>query len=198
MSDFIKIKDNPNLIRLVDSIKAFNIGVPFYIAGGSVFSTLNGSKFNDIDIYFYSEEDYKTANKFFSDIVQKAKEDREDISNKFHINISPYLLHQTINSLSISGFTDHPIQLICKNFGEPEYILKGFDLYNSMCCITDDYFGIKHKKCYNNTLAVNFDIINFQTLQRSFKYIETKHCKDTTEQIKKLITFIVENAFKST
>jgi len=45
MSDFIKIKDNPNLIRLVDSIKAFNIGVPFYIAGGSVFSTLNGSKF---------------------------------------------------------------------------------------------------------------------------------------------------------
>ncbi len=184
---------------LVQEIKQYKINVPFFIAGGSVFSTMNKTDYNDIDVYFYNQEDYETASKILLDIFKKReKEDREhEKSSVFsQIDISSLSKHQTKNSLSINGLTKQPLQLICKNFGEPDYILKGFDLYNSMCCITSEGDVWVHPEC-TKELKVNFDIINFQTLQRSFKYIENKKCIDSTEQIKKLITFIVENAFET-
>ena len=33
--------------------------IPFFIAGGSVFAAINNSKYNDIDVYFYNEVDFK-------------------------------------------------------------------------------------------------------------------------------------------
>jgi len=57
------------LERLVDIVKSYlqtkNLEVPFFVAGGSVFSNIVMSSYSDINVYFY---DFETANRVFDDV----------------------------------------------------------------------------------------------------------------------------------
>jgi len=58
-------------------------GVKFFIAGGSVFSSLNNSTYNDIDVYLYNSKDLKKVRQGSIDVTSPC----ETIRN--------YILEQT-------------------------------------------------------------------------------------------------------
>jgi len=162
----------------VDKIKAhmsqFGVNVPFFIAGGSIFSTITGTKFNDFDIYFYNENDLETAIKSMQYLTVYTNAINMDFSN--------------------SELSEHPVQFITKNTGTIEDILSDFDLSCSKCAITSDKKFVVSKDFSDKLFVYN---LHFSTLERYYKYLKKggidKNCKTFKTIIKKLITLRDKN-----
>lgn len=116
-------------------------GIKFYIAGGSVLSSVQDTKgittkFNDLDLYFETSIDHKKA---YDILNAKTKEDNHtepldflnDLSDGF-ISSGPVVYEQLSNSACTEyKVDDTTIQLIKLQFGKPEILVKLFDLDNS-------------------------------------------------------------------
>lgn len=171
------------LKSLLETIKKelsfINQDCPFFIAAGSVYSTLfKNAHFNDIDVYFYNEEDYISVAKHYND------------PNKM------VLLQQTQNALTLPRPVSSPdIQFIKIHFGEPETVLEQFDLINSSCAVTSDGILVRHSGI-NNNIAVRTEMINAGTIDRYLKYTEEKGCADPQSKVlETLLNYFCDRAF---
>lgn len=158
------------LNNLVDVVKKYlnehNLDVPFFIAGGSVFSTLNdNTAYNDIDVFLYNREDIDL-------ICCNIKKSTVDETGYLKVNT----YHETDNAITISHTTSIVIQFIKLNVGTPQEIFDTFDINLSKCAITSDYeivLGNDKKELSIDTRNVNGCIIT-----RYNKYTGAKKVQD--------------------
>lgn len=95
-----------------NKMKLENIEKNFYIAGGALTSVFSDKPINDLDIYFYKEEDY------------------EKLKKKIEFNKKTRYATDLADSYEIKGVK---IQLIKKIFGTPKEIFKYYDFTVCMC-----------------------------------------------------------------
>lgn len=212
-----KIKPEDRITHLrsqIDIVKTFfenyNIHIPFFIAGGSIFSILNCQSFQgtDIDVYFYSKDDFE--------IVKSRLP--QDILDSAHVTNKAYTFHWVPKGLldnnscvsdctdvfdlaedsksennSSRNYLDRPIQLIVKEFGTPEYIFEYFDFNCSKCAYTSNY-DVVTSKDFSKYIHFDPDNMHGDILRRYAKYVEHKGAIDTDNKtIFKLLDFFIEN-----
>ena len=150
-----------DLVHVVNgTLKERDINVPFFVAGGSVYSSIrNSDRYSDIDVQFYNEDDYN------------------QVATEFHNNF----LFETPNAITVKS-KDHSsikdIQFIKLHFGTPKEIFETFDFNVSKCAIDSEYnehYGDDFDKI---KISVNLDRISPSTLRRLFKYTNNKGAKD--------------------
>lgn len=202
----------------------FDIDIPFFISGGSVFSILNSKKINssnDIDIYFYSQNDFDKIKERFSTVPEKIKENILITENSWNLNLYqnesldlnfsfPNVsaesklssfeklmncgksIFQSKNTLE-SKFKNRPVQFIIKSFGTPEETFKTFDFNCSRCCITSNLDLIVSED-FSKHIIINDKKIGTDTFNRYQKYVETKGAIDNNDvTIKKIINYLIIN-----
>ena len=178
------------LQKHVNQIKEFlalkNIDVPFYIAGGSVYSILNGfTKYHDIDVYFTNEADkvlireiYKTLGNFTTDnaITFKNTDDLLEPIRKIH--------HGWLNTINL--------QFVLKSAGNIEEIFSEFDL-NCSCCAFSSYGELLVSSSYSTNIELNNPDFGPDILARYRKYTDIKKATDSCEKTKYNIYDILLN-----
>lgn len=134
----------------------------FYIAGGyaaSEYFNIPIEKNQDIDIFFYTEEDFQEAHKKISN----ARTFFGSIKYDFEV--------QTDNAVTFTNLkTKISIQLICKKFGSPEEIFEGFDINKSKVAYFPRLKKFIASNDINGDLTTYSSTFNNQTLQRLHKY----------------------------
>lgn len=176
-----KMSKTEKLHRLVDAVQTFfknnNADVPFYIAGGSVYSTLHGnSHYNDIDVFFYSLHDFNIA------------------AN----SVKSYSVFDTNNALSLSvpNVPTGSLQLIKLHTGPVEEVFKTFDFNCSRCAITSDK-EIIVADVNNVNIKIDTNNINGMVISRYSKYTKDKHAIDENhETLKSIIKYLSKNHTK--
>jgi len=161
---------------LVDEVK-YNFkfqalpDVPFFIAGGSIFGTLNNSEWDDIDVFFYNKEDSKKV-----------------IEN---IRYNAFLTNNS--ATTVSALSNKRIQLTYVTFGDPETVFKTFDINCSMCAIDSNYEFHK-SPVFSNDIEINFEYFKMGSLIRYKKYVDKKNAKDPEiKTFKEIIHFLLTN-----
>ena len=194
-----KIEDLPdgivkkNLEDLHDLIKRVLPNVPFLIAGGSVFSAvMNNDKYYDIDLFFSSEDDFLKAEEVLNNIIQEPNIKQSMVF--MHRGTSR---HETRNSVTFSNLLqDKVIQIVKKNFGTPEEIFAGFDLYNSMIGITHDGLFL-YDENVSSEIKINYKALNLRTFERHEKYTGMKGAKDLDgKSLEELFDYCMRNLFQ--
>ena len=161
-----KLEDNVNIIK-----NLIGDGIPFFIAGGSVFSILNNRPYNDIDVYFYNEDDYRKIENDFRNL--------DKIAYKTKNCFSP--IHK------------ERIEFISKNFGTPQEIFKTFD-FNCSCVAIDSNYKQHRGDNLSNVIEFNQNNIRATVFSRYIKYIEDKSAIDKDYKcIKNIIDYIIRN-----
>lgn len=160
------------MLKAKKYFEQYRINVPFFVAGGSIFSTLNGcDSYDDIDVYFYNEKDWKET------FIKLPKE------------------HQRYSSdNAVTFYTDNTsikIQLIKMHFGTPQEIFDGFDLNCSKCAVTSDHEIIKDKTC-SKYLSVDFNNFKANTLRRVQKYIDYKGAHEE-DSLQSVLAYLIKN-----
>jgi hypothetical protein len=146
--------------------------VKWFIAGGS----LRSGRYNDIDIFFYSEEDYKTAKNAF------------DHNSNSHFcvdtkNATTYVCHVPSPSSKYAKTKD--VQLIKQQFGTPKQVISNFDLNHSMKALT--YNNNTITLYDDNTLKFNESNLSSNSFARYVKYLRDKDSITTEEYLKQII-----------
>lgn len=196
-----KLKKHVNDVKLV--FNANGVGhIPFYIAGGSVYSILNGvDSYRDVDIFFYNSEDATrviTALKDNYARLNPVRNDKIDICS-----IAPF---ETKNALTFyrdvwqNSFKldiDTTFQFITKYTGSVNFMLSTFDLSASCFACTSEYEIIKGAEL---TADIKINFVNFgsDTLNRYQRYILEKDCndKDNVEYFK-ILNHLVKNFYNT-
>lgn len=107
---------------------------------------------NDIDIFFYTEEDYKKT-------LVRITNDK--------VGLGGYVTYSTDNALTIYD-GDNTIQFVHKNFGTPQEIFNTFDLNVCKVAVLPNGNVIKDPTA-NEDLQITQ--VNSQTFRRYFKYV---------------------------
>lgn len=181
----IKKQLENNVDKVKTFLNRFNINSEFFIAGGSVFSLLQGltDNYNDIDVYFYSEEPLLALN-----------------------SIKEINFYRTYFALTYPGYIgfeeeifpeaeNTPFQFIKIVYGEPLDVFKTFDLNCSMCCITSNKQIILDEK-FSNIIDINWDVLSSGTLNRYNKYISQKNTKDENGVLEQIFEYLINNTDK--
>lgn len=128
----------------------------WYIAGSSASKEV----YNDIDIYFLTEEDFLSALESFKDL------DNKIMCPLFSTSHAHTFMCDIPNDMTKSSQT---IQLVCKNFGTPSYITSKFDLNKSRKWVTPD--GTTHEhSTYKDKLYIDISNAKSNTPARYLKY----------------------------
>lgn len=167
-----------DLTAEVDRYFALNgVSVPYFIAGGSVFSTLNScTHYSDIDVFFYNEIDYQLA---ANSTIQQ-------------------ITHETENAISFNP-TYAPnvkLQFIKLHTGQVQDVFKTFDLNCSKCAYTSKGELILSDD-YSKDIKTYADVINGLTLSRYFKYTREKKATDPNNQTLYMILRHLIDNFKT-
>lgn len=149
-------------------LKENDIDIKFFIAGGSVFS----KTYNDVDLYFYSEEDFLEFKKAY-----KNSRSIYQTNNAYTFNIPTYCVD---------------FQAIKKNFGPPEEIFQTFDFNCCKCAYTSEYEYI-YDESYSKEIDINLSMFDFDTAERYFKYIDKGAIDAELKEFKKMVHFILSN-----
>lgn len=171
------------LRKMVEHVKvkllSVGVKVPFFIAGGSVYSTMHGkTNFNDIDVFFYDQYGYDTVRNAFSVAEQIEFESVNAMSVKGQIFVGPY---------------SYKLQFVKLHVGSVEEVFQTFDFNCSMCAIESNFNIIISDK-NNDKITVNTKNINGLTVVRYDKYIFTKGATDPGERtLKVIINHLVDN-----
>ena len=154
-----------NLVDVVKNyLKVLDVDVPFFIAGGSVYSTVNdNTNYNDIDVFLYNQEDIES-------ICNAAKQKDE---KGFNLHI----YHETDNAITLSGRSLGSIQLqfIKLHTGQIKDIFDTFDISLSKHAITSNY---EYVNDCNDKMSINSKNINGCIIVRYNKYTNNKKAKD--------------------
>jgi hypothetical protein len=161
-----------NIVKEVKSYLAQrHINVPFFIAGGSVFSIMNGNiNYSDIDVFLYNIDDYET--------IANAVRLNAVIETKNAITV-----HNKDGALPFSA--TRTIQFIRLHVGSIEEV---FDTFDFNCCrraITSD------NKLYvdddSKFIKVYTKNINASVYSRYLKYVNNKKAEDRNNATIKVI-----------
>lgn len=168
----------------------------FFIAGGSVFSSLNGKDdYQGIDVFFYHKSDFDEAEEKFTNYV-RSRIKNDDCEWIDSTSLS-FITFSTENALIVRGMLpkDRELHIIRKHIGHPECVFGTFDLTNSMVGIT--CLGeLISTADFRTKLKINFDSINGKTLSRYFKYIQKKGASDpNSEMLHALLDWIINNPY---
>jgi hypothetical protein len=170
-----------------------DVNVPFFIAGGSVFSLINNNKnYEDIDVYFYCDKDRDHAKaKFeeFSDFTTFNSlnfNGPEDVAAEI-IDMSPSPVNgwpafKEKVKLAMPWSHKAKLQLIIKHTGTPEEIFSTFDFNCSRCAFTSEGELIKDSS-YSTVLSFDKESLSRDSIERYRKYIEKKGAKDSNESV---------------
>jgi len=144
----------------------------WFISGGSAATNFIDGIFGDIDVYFYSEDDYKKALNSVSYIPQES------------------------SSASTFFIGNHLYQFVKCEFGSPYEIFKTFDLNKSCIAILPTGETIKSPE-FDKPLYIK--CLNIETMNRFNKYVKSKGFKyDKVALISILERLIVNNSIKLT
>lgn len=176
------------IVRKVDEeLKGIGVDVPFYIAGGSVFSIFTGTYAKDIDVFFYTEEDleevvsavYRLFGKYRGGepaLIPTLTDDPEaQVSD-------PYMIKNAVTVTRDSVM----IQFIRVFVGHPEEIMKRFDLSCSMIAVdrSGDFWAADD---YSREIKVHTQNFTSSTFQRFCKYSICKGASFEESEVKKMI-----------
>ena len=169
------IKKFESSIHNVDKIREI-VNTRFFIAGGSVFSDITGTEYEDIDVFFYTETDFDLA------VLSL---------DKHNIN----MLLNTDNAITFK-YDNSTVQFIRHAFGTPQEIFDGFDLNCSKVCVTSNKETIKNKT-FDTSVSIDFKNFKSSTVSRYFKYTEKKKALDKNyAALKSMISYLIENRSK--
>lgn len=171
-----------NLTLEIEKIKTIVGDIKFFIAGGAVlagYDPTNPKNTNDIDIYFYSENDF------------------EKIKPKL-LSLGSEQSYNAINCYMGNGLIvdSRPLQFIHCSFGTPQDV---FDTFDFNCCkiaYTSDNELIKDKTFSNKFLIVDLNNIHSDIINRYIKYVNIKSIKDKHNlQLNKIIDFALDDVY---
>lgn len=200
-----EIKQNVQLVK--DLLQELNANVPFFIAGGSLFTLINGNNnYNDIDVFFYNNKHVELVKERVNSIPKTDQFYITENAITYNPNVltiefdnecTTYSAKRTIVNGKIVNEqltnAKHTIQLITMVCGDPEDVLNGFDINCSELAVTSEYKFIKSKN-YSKNIKVNFDRFSDNTLSRFKKYTRFKGAidKDYNELIK-IFDYLLDN-----
>lgn len=194
----LKDKKIKLLYEYVDTVKDLmkrnGINVPFFIAGGSVYSVLKGlNDFADIDVFFYNLEDHSKIDNI------KVNENVND-----DLLVHMYGLYKTDNATSISAEAllstykidiNKDIQFINRRVGNVDDVLNSFDINCSRIAITSDYEVI-YKVSLDDDIVLDMDNFKSNTMYRYRKYIKNKNAKDpNSTMLTRALYHLVDNFY---
>jgi hypothetical protein len=188
------------LMELVNTVQAnldfFKLhNVPFIICGGSVFSTITETNFDDIDVFFYNKED---AERCCDALYATYTESITETSELIPLIENPYVVCKSenaltfINSLSVNNLNFfRKIQFIRCSVGTPSDILNKFDLNCSKIGINNKG-GVHYTDDFSRYIDVNMDNFTVGSFSRYQKYVDLRGAvdKDSKTLIKILDNFI--------
>lgn len=200
-----EIKHNVQLVK--DLLQELNANVPFFIAGGSLFTLINGNnKYDDIDVFFYNKKDVELVKErvnsipkteqFF--ITEKAISYNPNVCTIEYVNecttedigydeVQPKIVNEKLTN------ANHKIQFITMVYGDPEDVFNGFDINCSELAITSECKFIKSKN-YSKNIKVNFDRFSDNTLSRFKKYTKFKGAIDEdNKELFKIFDYLLDN-----
>lgn len=206
-----QVSTTRNLVKIVSGyLQSKNINVPFFIAGGSVFSAFTDTDYDDIDVYFYNPEDlnrvvsmidfeeskssYSTVTKITSpksliDLVVNMDAETET-SN--HITANAITVSYT-SQYMINNKIVHKIQFIKKSSGTIEETFNRFDINCSRVSI-DSFNYMHYDESWGKNIHINHHYCAWDTFSRYTKYVTKKGAIDLDQkELKRLIDFFVEN-----
>lgn len=165
------------LTRLVTPVKDYlgkkGLNIPFFVAGGSVFSTLIDSEWDDLDVYFYNKEDMEKA--------------CESVGNSY--------LFDTNNAmtLAVSDYSSEKTQFIKLKTGTPQEVIDTFDLNCSKVAFDSEY-KLHHHKTFSKYIRADLKNVNNNTLNRYRKYTEFKKAEDPdSHSLRELFMYMIDN-----
>lgn len=173
---FEKLKLKSNVKRVHEFFKQHEVDVPFFIAGGSVFSCLMGhSNYNDIDVYLYNTDDADKVVDVLSTVAHTV----------------------TKNAITCTFANECAIQVITLQCGTPQKMFDTFDLNCSKCAMTSEYEIIKDDS-FSEKIELDYKKVCGTSLYRMCKYIHQKDAKDPElKEFKKLIVFFLSTKMKN-
>lgn len=186
--DSNKIDKLDKLISVVSNhLASINATVPFFIAGGSVFSILQAAKDSpfdthqshvltlkvDFDVFFYNEHDFNTVE---SAIIN-----------------SQYITKNAISILYKHNNLTHSIQYIQVNFGTMSEVLSQFDINCSKVAYSSEkiFYAADDFSTYIKLMP---EKIHAQSYIRYIKYTQMKGAIDyNKKELYLLIDFYIKN-----
>lgn len=135
----------------------------WFVAGGYARAITDGD-YNDVDIFFYDEESYKTA----AAVLTKGE----------YVYVTP-------NADTI-GYRDKSLQLVHKHFGTPKEIFESFDLNVCKVAILSDGSKYTDPTANNSLTVVKPNADSFTRFLKYAKRIYTNR-KDRIDCIKAVI-----------
>lgn len=168
--------------RVKEFFESINVEVPFYVAGGSMFSAVTNTNYEDIDVFFYNKDHLQK-------VLTKVGRDDKDVFFNYNKNKQVFVEYISENAISLTN----KIQLISKDFGMPKDVMNGFDFNCCMLAMDDTYIPYVDER-----FSMNMEFIeeNFksQTLHRYKKYTIRKNANDhDLKCIKSIIDYIIEH-----
>lgn len=178
-----------------DYLESIDVKVPFFVAGGSVYSTINGSNhYDDIDVFFYTREDCDAVTNKLKPIETTPFIVDDVTITTVTTNIDAYV---TSNAVTVSSIPKSPlrrqIQFVKRHVGDVDDVFDTFDFNCSKVAFTSDGEFIKSFD-YTKHITVNEKNINGMILDRYSKYKSKKGCADDDYvAFKQIIRYLIDN-----
>jgi hypothetical protein len=184
------------VLTVEDFLESIDVKVPFFVAGGSVYSTINCSNhYDDIDVFFYNQHDRSL-------VVDKLESQTDDtiveVFNPSEVIIDttpkPFI---TDNAISVSSLTksvlQRKIQFIKLHVGDVHTIFSTFDFNCSKVAFTSSREFIKSDS-YTKHITVDVKNINGMVFNRYFKYRAKKGgTDDDYSTLKQIAEYLIDN-----
>lgn len=182
------------LVKTVnDYLEELGVQVPFFVAGGSVYSVINDNNvYDDIDVFFYTREDCDAVINKLQPIepTQFVDGDTITITMVAHSYITSNAV--TVPSLAKSSLR-RQIQFVKLHVGTVHDVMSTFDFNCSKVAYTSQCEFVKSAD-YTTHITVDEKNINGMVLERYHKYISKKGCKDDDYiTYKQIIRYLINN-----
>jgi hypothetical protein len=190
----VKTKLEKLVVTVEEFLESIDSRVPFFVAGGSVYSIINGStQYDDIDVFFYNREECESVISKLDTSehqVQIISDDAPVISTKPSAYITSNAV--TVPSL-LKSMLQRQIQFVKLYVGDVHEVLSTFDLNCSKLAFTSDRQFVQSDD-YTQHITVDEKNINGAILNRYYKYKSKKGCDDIDAvTLKQIVRFLVDN-----
>lgn len=183
------------LVKTVnDYLEELGVQVPFFVAGGSVYSVINDNNvYDDIDVFFYTQEDCDAVINKLSPDNQSAITFEGDITT-ITCTANSYV---TSNAVTVPSLAKSPlrrqIQFVKLHVGDVHDVMSTFDFNCSKVAYTSQGEFVKSVH-YTTHITVDEKNINGMVLERYHKYKSKKNCKDDDNvTYKQIIRYLINN-----
>lgn len=167
-----------NYMRIVNKLNYYMVGHKGYVAGGAFKNLFNNEKVKDIDMFFYTKDDFLEA-------VECFKNDKD--------------YHEFYKNKKVVAYknkrTGVVVELIKYKFGEPLEIISDFDFTITKCAYINNYKTKEELEQLYETLEPEDDVKDF--LEESvflihkdfFEHLHTKRLVVDDKLVKPINTY---------